>query len=138
MSRKTRELPYSKKPPRPAIQVNNASCVVGCGTRKLFGVIGESKSGIWAYRALRGPGVRHLPTPGPPLASDTHVVSYPNRTKHRGFYWKHKQIGISAYLSRTRNILVEVFRDMFFRFYGCISSAYLDKTYFTKLGEIGY
>ena len=35
-------------------------------------------------------------------AFDTEVVSYPNITNHGGFYWKHKQIGRSAHLSRTR------------------------------------
>ena len=74
----------------------------------------KANLGVYGITWPRGPGIC-LPR-GDPLACDTHVVSYPNITKHGGFYWKHKQIGISAHLSRTRNILVEVFRDMFFRF----------------------
>ena len=42
------------------------------------------------------PGGRILPTPGPPRAFDTHVVFYPNISKHGGFYSKHKQIGSSV------------------------------------------
>ena len=31
--------------------------------------------------------VGHLGTPGPPRALNTHVVSYPETTRYRGFYW---------------------------------------------------
>ena len=94
----------------------------------------RSEFGGIGHYVARGAGIC-LPR-GHPLACHTHVVSYPNITKHRGFYWKHKQISISSHLSRTRNILVEVFRDMFFRFYECISSAYQDKTYTAKSGAL--
>ena len=56
--------------------------------------------GISKFCVARGSGI-YLPR-GRLRAFDTHVVSYPNITKHGGFYWKHEQIGGLAQLSRTR------------------------------------
>ena len=51
--------------------------------------------GVWHGQILRAPGTGICLPRGHPRAFDTHVVSYPNVTRHGGFYWKHKQIGLS-------------------------------------------
>ena len=45
-----------------------------------------------------------------------YLVSYPNITKHRGFYWKHKQID-----QGHREVLEASFLDFMHAFLHCLS-----------------
>ena len=47
--------------------------------------------GICKSCAARGSGI--CQSQGQPRAFDTHAVSSHNKTTHRGFYWKNKQMG---------------------------------------------
>ena len=82
--------------------------------------------GVCHQQILRGPGARQLPTPrSPPSFRHPRGFLSSNITKHGGFYWKHKQIGRLANLSRTQKnlqrFLEACFLDFIHSFLYCLS-----------------
>ena len=82
-------------------------------------------------------GVRHLPTLGPPTSLWPARGFLSNITsKHGRFYFKHKQIGRLAHLSKTWKI-VEVFKGLFSQFYAFIFSFLIKPELTYSCGKIG-
>ena len=74
--------------------------------------------GISKFCVVLGLGICQLL--GHPQAFDTHMVSYPNITKHRGFYWNHKQKSDKE--KKNCRVSKACFLDFMHAFLPCISS----------------
>ena len=86
---------------------------------------------------LHGPGFGHLPTLGPPTSLWPARGFLSNITsKHERFYFKHKQIGRLAHLSKTWKI-VEVFNGLISQFYAFIFSLLIKPELTYSCGKIG-